>query len=533
MLDTTRDSFDFKDLERRLQQRLQVEFPQIDSLQVNCFFSEKTFVILVHLPELVTLPTKDILFQLKQILSNEESISSYPMELYLKVNDRGSLAPVASSHLPTFSLKSQKSLGIGLKIGLGIFLFLGGLYGLSRPCVVGSSCANLTQAKTNAQNAVNSVSISASLPDIQQSKQQLDESLNLLQDIPYWSRYHEQASQLIKIYQQQSQDLENLSQALNYATKAVSLANPPLSIPQWQTVQNHWKQAISFLKKLSVSSPYYFYTQLKLRQYQGNLTLIEQRMNAETQASDRLKSAQETAQIALVRQKNAQSLDDWKLVEATWKTAISSLQSIPSSTVATREAKNLLKIYNTQLVNATERKSKEANSNNLYTKSLQQAELAQKSAASQQWTSAVTAWRNAITNLKQIPANSSQYNQALPLITSYLVSLKQAETNLTSAVQLQNIRQDLETTCKIPHKICDYQISQAIIKVNLTESYVKQVWYTAVQAKAQTSVPTQVSLLNHIAKLEKSLQIISDHARKRVEVYNPEQNIIAIYEPTQ
>lgn len=528
MLESTCDSFDFKDLERRLQQCLQVEFPQIDSLQVNCFLREKTFVTLVHLPEIANLSTKDILFQLKQILSEEESISSYPMELYLKVNERSQLVPIISSHLPTSSPISLKSLGIGL----GLILCLGGLYGLSRPCVLGT-CSHLTQAEIIAQNAVNSVSLSASIQDIRQAKQQLDQSSDLLKDIPSWSKYHGQASQLLNINQQHSQDLEDLTQALNHAIKAVSLATPPLSIAQWQTVQAEWKRAILFLKKLPVSSPYYSYTQLKLKQYQGNLTLIEQRIQAEIQASDRIKVAQQTAQIALLRQKAAQSLSEWELVEATWKTGISRLQGIPSNTVATREAQNLTKIYTAQLVNATAHKNQEASSTNLYHQAIQQAELAQKAVTSQQWTSAVTAWRNAITTLKQIPINTFYYNQAQPLLASYLLSLNQAQTYLQSAVQLQNLRQDLETTCKIPRKICDYQISQTIIKVNLTESYVQQVWYTAVQAKAQTNVPTQVSLLNHIAKLEKSLQTISDKARKRVEVYNPEQNVIAIYEPTQ
>lgn len=523
MLKSTHDSFDFKDLERYLQQRLQVEFPEINSLQVNCFLREKTLVILVHLPEVMTLHTKDLLFQLKQILSEEDQISSYPMELYLKVNER---------QAKLINLE-QRSLWLKpLGIGLGLILSLGVLYGLSRPCVL-DSCPSLKRAESMAQNAVNSVNLTATPQNIEQAQQELAKSFNLLENIPVWSQYHTQARQLLETYQQYSLHLEDLSKALSHSTKAASLANPPLSPAQWQTVRLEWENAIAFLKKLPSNSPYYFYAQVKLRQYQENSKQIEQQIQANEQASDHLKTAHETAKIALLRQKAAQSLADWQLVENTWQTAIKSLQAIPSGTVAAKEAQNLINIYTTQLVNATARKTIEATATDLYRQAIQQAEQAQKAATIQQWTSAVTAWRNAITSLKQIQINTFQYSLAQPLLSSYTVFLQQAEINLKEATQLQRLRQNLETICKKPQKICDYQISQAQIKVNLTESYVKQVWYTASQAKAQTSVPTQVSLLNHISKLEKSLQTISNEALKRVEVYNPEQNIIAIYEPVR
>lgn len=504
-----------------MQQRLQVEFPQI-ALKVNCFLREKTLVILVYVPEIMTLHNKDLLFQLKQILMEEETISSYPMELYLKVNESNSLEAIQVNSSP----KGLKP----ISLSLGLVLALGGIYILTRPCLWGT-CPNLTQAEQLRQNALNLVDLSASSQDIATAQAHFKQSSNLLQAIPVWSNYHEQATQLLAIDQQYSQNLDDLAQALAHATTAVSLAKPPLTVEQWQTAGEAWERAIASLKKIPLNSPLRPYTEVKLKQYQGNLTALQQRIKAENQGNAYLKIAQKTAQIALVRQKAAHTLTDWQTVEKAWQDAIKNLEAIPANTLAAQETSNLLPIYTTQLTNAKTRRTQEEAATKFYRQALQYADLAQQAIKNQQWTATVNAWRNAITALKQIPLNTSFYNQAQTLISSYLLALNQAETNLKTASKLQNLRQDLETICKKPLKICDYQISQAIIKINLTESYVKQVWYTAEQAKARTSVPTQVSLLNHIAKLEKSLQTISNEAQKRVEVYNPEQNIIAIYEP--
>jgi hypothetical protein len=529
MLEKTRDSYDFKEWEHRLQERLQAEFPSIAPLKVSCLLREETLIILVHLPESVMLPPKDIFSQLKQILDAEETISSYPIEFYLRFREGQPLEPASPLDVAaSFASLPRKLKNVG--IGLGLILALGSFYGLSRPCVLGS-CPAVTQAETLAQDAIKSVSLSASSQDIQQARQELEQARELLRSIPPWSGYHSQAARLLQIYRQHSNSLEDLSQALHHATQAVFLAKSPLNLAQWQKVAQEWQAAIAALEKLPSNSPYAPLTQLKLKQYQDNLRSIEQRMQGENQAGDRLKAAQQAAQLAIVRQDVARSLSEWQLVESTWKTAIKSLQDIPSGTATTSEAQRLIDAYTVQLVKATARKNNEAAATNSYRQALQQAELAQRASKTQQWSSAVTAWRNAITFLKQIPNHTFQYSQAQPLITSYLSSLNQAEKNLKSAVQLQNLRRDLETICKIPRVICDYQISQTIIKVNLTEAYVKQVWQTAVHAKAQTHLPTQVSLLNHIAKLETSLQTISNKAQKRIEVYNPEQNIIAIYEP--
>ncbi|ACK68770.1 hypothetical protein PCC7424_0302 [Gloeothece citriformis PCC 7424] len=416
-------------------------------------------------------------------------------------------------------------------VGTGIILLLGGIYIISRPCSLGS-CATLPQAQQLAQEGISAFETSPSPESLSVVEGRLTEAVEKLIKIPWWSSYHSQANSLLNLYQGRLDNLEELNRALNQAYQAVDKAqNPPLPAGEWRTIQELWQEAISDLKQLPPDSPFYSFAQTKLKEYQGNLETIKQRLQAEKQSQISLAKAKEAAKLAIVRQNVAQSVEEWQLVYATWKTAIKRVQEIADGTTNTQEARQLLNTYMPHYTKANARLQQEILAQNHYNEALKQAQSAQNSQQNQQWSSAVSHWRSALTALKQIKPNTFVANEAQPLMTNYTLALNQAQINLKKAVNLQQLRQSLEEVCSGDKKICTYQITPTLVKVNLTSTYMQQVWQTALQAKAQSNLNSQIAILNHISHLEKNWQTLSNRFKTNIAIYNDKNELMVNYEP--
>ena len=70
-----------------------------------------------------------------------------------------------------------------------------------------------------------------------------------------------------------------------------------------------------------------------------------------------------------------------------------------------------------------------------------------------------------------------------------------------------------------------------MIKVNLTSSYLQQIWDLSIQAKLNANIKEQAEILNHLARLEQSFQIISNQAKISLAVYNSKGNLMTTYRP--
>ncbi len=429
--------------------------------------------------------------------------------------------------------KSKRALLPLLVAGAGVsaIIFLSSLYVLSRPCVVGR-CKAMTQAQELSQKSAKTLQNPQSGREILEAQQELKEAIEILESIPWWSRYHSQAQDLLKADQAQSKTVDEMVTALKTAARAsYKSENPPHPPSKWIEIQGFWREAIAQLEQLPTQSNLQPLAQQKIKEYQVNLAETNQRLAKERQAQEYLKVAQEAALIAEARQGVAQSLDHWQLVYSTWQMVFKRIKQIPQGTMAYEEAQQLSAASLPKMASARDRTTQEKIAANAYNEGLRIARLAQDSQVNSQWSTAVNQWRNALTFINQVPQGTFYYGKAQLLVNPYKNALKQAQGQLQFAMKLQQARKDLNQTCYGKTRVCNYTIENNLIKVRLTPAYVQTVKQTDLNAKAKGDSNTQVGVVNHILTLEEALEAISDNAKIRVEVYAPEGSLIQVYTP--
>jgi hypothetical protein len=562
-------ALDLGRLEEQLYKLLLSDAIAASPVQVNCSLSEETLIVIIQYSETLTLQKAATFSCIREVLDRQGATSRYPTEIYLTLqeplsflknetvdqedpimmsiprqkNKPSSLKPAEAQrlslfqqnhlHFPLLSLKkipnrfpTKKLLGLGLGLG---FLVIS-IYGLSDPCVTGT-CPPLNQAKF----LINS-SLLVLAPDSSSSllatKQKLGEALSQLQSIPWWSPYRAQANRLDSDAQAILRDIEQLNTAIASGNQATLLMQKSsLSIPEWQTVQNLLKTAIEQLKQLAPDSKFQAFAIAQKQKYEKTLPVINQRLQQEQLANASYEKAIQAARSAQIQQNMAKSTDDFDEVSSTWKKAIQSLQNISEGTTPYDKTSKLLELYGQEYKNIDIRKKNEAIANINLQQAIQEAKIAEKSERSSQWSLAISHWKNALVYLKQISENSLQSVKAKSLLIQYNLSFNKAQENFKIANRLQFIKNNLEKTCSQEKKACNYSIDKNMIKVNLTSSYLQQIWDLSIQAKLNANIKEQAEILNHLARLEQSFQIISNQAKIPLAVYNSKGNLMTTYRP--
>jgi hypothetical protein len=93
------------------------------------------------------------------------------------------------------------------------------------------------------------------------------------------------------------------------------------------------------------------------------------------------------------------------------------------------------------------------------------------------------------------------------------------------------IKNNLAKICSQENKACNYSLDKNMIKVKLTSSYLQQIWDLSIQAKLNANIKEQANILNHLARLEQSFQMISNQAKIPLTVYNSKGNLMTTYRP--
>ena len=538
-------------------------------LQVNCSLSEETLIIIIQYSETLTLQKAATFSCVREFLDRQGSSSLYPTEIYLtrekpssflkngtanqetedmrsiprQKNRESSLQPPKTNklslfqqnnlHFPILSpqnipdyFSTKKLLGLGL--GLGILVM--GLYGLSDPCVTGT-CPSLSQAKI----LINS-SLLVLEPDSSSSllatKQKLGEARVQLQSIPWWSPYRVQANALDSEAQTILRDIDSLNAAIASGNQATFLMQKSsLSIPEWQTVQSLLRKSIKQLKQLPTNSQFQAFAIAQSQQYEKSLRANNQRLQQEQLANTIYEEAMKIGRAAKVQENMAQSIDDFDKISATWKKAIESLENISQGTTSYDKTSKILDLYGQKYKAIDARKKNEALANLNLQQAIQESQIAEKLEQSQQWSLAVSHWKDALVYLKQVPDNSFQSTKAKSLLIQYNLSLNKAQENFRNANRLQLIKNNLAKVCSQENKACNYSIDKNMIKVKLTSSYLQQIWDLSIQAKLNANIKEQAKILNHLARLEQSFQMISNQAKIPLAVYNSKGNLMTTYRP--
>ena len=538
-------------------------------LQVNCSLSEETLIIIIQYSETLKLQKAATFSCVREFLDRQGSSSLYPTEIYLtrekpssflkngtanqetedmrsiprQKNRESSLKPPQTNklslfqqnnlHFPILSpqnipdyFSTKKLLGLGL--GLGILVM--GLYGLSDPCVTGT-CLPLSQAK---------ILINSSLlilePDSSSSllatKQKLGEALSQLQSIPWWSPYRVQANALDSEAQTILREIDLLNAAIASGNQATLLMQKSsLSIPEWQTVQTLLRKSIKQLKQLPANSQFQAFAITQSQQYEKSLRANNQRLQQEQLANTIYEEAMKIGRAAKVQENMAQSIDDFDKISATWKKAIQSLENISQGTTSYDKTSKILDLYGQKYKAIDARKKNEALANLNLQQAIQESQIAEKSEQSQQWSLAISHWKDALVYLKQIPDNSFQSTKAKSLLIQYNLSLNKAQANFRNANRLQLIKNNLAKICSQENKACNYSLDKNMIKVKLTSSYLQQIWDLSIQAKLNANIKEQAKILNHLARLEQSFQMITNQAKIPLAVYNSKGNLMTTYRP--
>ncbi|MGB0564273.1 MAG: hypothetical protein ACPGVO_21105 [Spirulinaceae cyanobacterium] len=421
-------------------------------------------------------------------------------------------------------------IAVGSVLGLGIFF--GSLYALSRPCVL-LGCRNLVVAQDWANESVGVLQNPSSGKAVLQAQAQLDQSIDLLERIPSWSRRYDEAQALIADYEGTAANVAELVAALQTANQAANLTqDPPLPLATWQTAVENWRAAIAQLDATPPTSEFYRFARKKIREYRQNLAVVEQRRDQEQAALENLAAAQEAAKIAVVRENIAQSAADLQLAHSTWQTVINALQEIPADSVVSAEARQLLQKYEPKANFARDRQTFEKFANDTFAQAQRSAEQAKIAQQQNQWSVAIGHWKKALTALRQIPKSSFHFTKAQPLLQNYQTALSRAESRRSGVIQLQETRDELEKLCTTETpRICSFTVNRERVKVYLTDAYVQRIEDNNRTAREQGNIEAQVSILEHIAVLEQSLERISDRVGITLEIYRNDNILIKTHNP--
>lgn len=403
----------------------------------------------------------------------------------------------------------------------GLVAIVGGIYALTRPCVLGE-CQNLTEAQALDAQATALIQAPQSAQDVVDAYDQWADASYLLQQIPPWSGSYAQAQRLLSTYEQRMSILNNVVQAQRQAyTAAVKSQDPPHPVDVWREVRVLWQGAIDLLRDVPPESTIYPLAQQKLQEYETNLKAIDGRIETERAAQSKIQSAREAATVAEAQQQGATSLQEWQQTQSTWQAAIALLQQVPANTMSHAEAQQLLDIYQQKLSGTRDRLQQETIAQSAYQQSLNSADQAASYEDSQQWSQAVASWRDALNQAQQVPKETTYYDQAQPLIESYSRSLEIAEDKLQIVVARQDAEEQIRTLCNTG--ICTFAALSDRLQVRVVQPSVGAGSFPLPGTSQPISEPFN-DLLRSVADIGRRSQV-------KIDVFNVDGTLFGTYTP--
>ncbi len=404
----------------------------------------------------------------------------------------------------------------------GITAMLSGLFVFTRPCVT-DACQPLQTANNLNREFVKTVQSAQTVEDLKRAQTKLADLNRQLQQVPRWSSRFGDAQALQVRSQTQTADLDKVLAAMDQAAQASR--RPPETVPTPRDIDKQkglWQAAIAQLDSIPNYSPLYAFAQARLTEFQDNLANLNRQSLSPEQTRQKLAAAKAAAAKAQERQAAAKTQEDWQLAKATWLTAVKALQEIPPSAENYGDGQQLLPGYQAQVAVVGDRLKQIQQANQTYTQALAIADRARTLEQQNQWTLAVSTWREAISRAQQVSAqgpNSTYAEQAQPLIGAYSAALKQAESQLQGVMAQQRVKTDLAQVCTGTEKICNFTIAPDAIRLQLTPAYEQSLGRAF--AVGQTTDPgTYSKTVHHIDTLQAALQTICNNAGLPLEVYN-------------
>jgi hypothetical protein len=415
---------------------------------------------------------------------------------------------------------------------LGVLAIGAAGYMGTRPCVLGA-CAALSTANQLTQTSLATLKNPAVTgQEVLAAQKQLHQSVAALESIPAWSGSYGNAQNSLKTTAPVAADVDLTAMAMNKAYKATNIVKtPPIPLATWQQSKQLWTESIASLGRISSTSPVYPLAHQKLTDYQARLLDLNLRIETETTADQKLKSAVDGIKAATQSQTVAKSLPEWREVKTQWNQINTQLTSIPATTIAYAQAQQLLKSAQPQMTTVQQKVLEEDKATQNYQTATKLAQAAKLSQKNNQLAQAVSQWNQSVVAIQSIPQTSTVYAQAKPLLSEYTNSFQQAQAQLRNTQKVAQASKDLQRTCAGNPQICTYTVSEKAIVVRLMSLYTQTLQQTAMAASTQGDGNAKIGILNHVNTLGNALQAISENAKLPLEVYGADGKQIQTYRP--
>ncbi|WP_254449510.1 hypothetical protein [Anabaena sp. UHCC 0253] len=340
-------------------------------------------------------------------------------------------------------------------------------------------------------------------------QQQLDGVVADLQKIPQWSPRYQESQELVNQFSAQSTKINQVVKALQTASTAQKSGQTPAkSLDDLRNQQKLWRQAITAVEIIKPSHELYGLVQANLPSYQNGLKNVTQQLVKEETWLQKIATAKTSGETATKRQATAKTAADWQQVESNFRTAISTLKTIPINSLGSEEARQLLADYQAKNLVVSDRAKKEQSAATSYQQAIQAANQAKVYGNQNQWQAAINSWQQALDTAKKIPQDSFYFNQATALVEPYTASLAQAKDQLQVYGDLTQTRVELNRTCTSTIKICTFIVTNQQVSVRLTPEYDKLL---------QANNP---EMQGHFQSLQEALKVISQNSQLSLFIYN-------------
>lgn len=403
-----------------------------------------------------------------------------------------------------------RAIWMGGAIALG---FVGSVYGVSRPCVVGS-CPELQTAQDLEQAAVQQAEIAEDVDGLTEAQGHLQQAIAILETIPNWSRRAGRAQEQQQAYEAHAMTLETLTAVAQVAQTARDHSqDAPLSIDSWTRIIAPLETAINRLDGMSPTNPFYASVQQQQQLYEAQLSGYLQQRDMEQAAQEIISMARQGVEMAEARQQIAQSKEQWQLARITWQVVVNRLNEVPASTYAAIEAERLLQTYEPRLEAAIAQLQRETIATERLTQATKYAQQAETSAEQFNWQGAIAAWTSAIRETEQIPPGTAHVREGETLARRYQNAIDDAQENLDThlAVSLE-----IDRACNGEFRKCRLLTVSDEIRIQLSADYLEAI----AAARNSGSRDLQAVVTEHQLELRRTLQELATRFHLPIEVYD-------------
>ncbi len=517
-----------------LQQKIQEVVTQEVAIEFGCT------IVLSELDQLLILIehyTEDIIDLIKQIMTEYQVIDNYSIAdindqniVYFssvnKENNEADKKGIIQEESVSYKVANFSAGFIVFILGVVSLTIFGVSYYFTRPCVLGDSCALITETQTATNSLLKDNLTQEEIKDLIAN---LVINIQTLETIPYWSKNHQEAQDLIKNYRIKISDLQLFLDGENIAENAISMsAKLPLSVEEWSRVKTFWQDAIALLESVK-NEEFKGFQQNKIESYQQQLSQVETKIAQEKLAINKLENAQKTIQEIKNQEANIKSLEQLKEVEQKWRGVILEIEQISPQTKVYAEKEQFVNDYLQEISQIQQKINLEEKALNLKKNIEETMELAQDSEKQNQWTKAVNFWKEAVSLTNNIPPESWLKEDIEKQKNLAEGKLEIAQGALKKAVKKQEITAEVKEICEGSEKICSYTVSDRNIQIFLTNEYMNTIKSLSTINNSTNNNQQQQQVINHINQVEKNYQYLSSKYKLPVEVYNPQQQLIMIY----